>query len=76
MTAVDRRSENGQKRDRARSAPTSRRRSCRSASRRATRRRTNNIGAIASKSWLKRALPIVLAHKWIFISSLVSRSSA
>ena len=31
----------------------------------------NNIGRDRSKSWLKRALPIVLAHKGIFISSLV-----
>src|SRR5436189_5863353 len=30
-----------------------------------------NIDPDRSKSWLKRALPIVLAHKGIFISSLV-----
>jgi ATP-binding cassette subfamily B protein len=31
----------------------------------------NNINPDRSKSWLKRAMPIVLAHKGIFISSLV-----
>ena len=31
----------------------------------------NNIGGDRSQSWLKRAMPIVLAHKGIFISSLV-----
>jgi ATP-binding cassette subfamily B protein len=31
----------------------------------------NNIGPDRSKSWLKRAMPIVLAHKRIFIASLV-----
>ena len=31
----------------------------------------NNIGGDKSQSWLKRAMPIVLAHKGIFISSLV-----
>ena len=30
----------------------------------------NNISRDKSKSWLKRALPIVLAHKGIFIASL------
>ena len=31
----------------------------------------NNIGGDPKQSWLKRAMPIVLAHKGIFISSLV-----
>ena len=57
---------------RARSAPTSRRRSCRSASRRATRRRAQHRARPAAVRGCARVIPVLLAHKWIFVFSLVA----